>query len=355
VVLGRMACGGQARGTRWTCRYGQDHAGVGDRRNANDRRTLAGWGTRPHKKHCDMEWRGHGRGRTDSAVDGQWCGRGKVHIVGDVRKGAEVLAFDPARDVPLLARELAGIPDLGLLIIDPLVSSVSGDAHKSNDVRRSLQPIADLAAASGAAVLGLSHFSKGTAGRDPVERVTGSIAFGAAARLVLGAAKRTEEQGGKRIFVRAKSNLGPDDGGFVYDLEQIELPNRPDVFGSRVVWGEALEGTAKALLSAAETDEDEDTRSALEDAKDFLGQLLDCSSVPANLIWKESRAAGHSEATIRRAARELSVVKRKVGLKDGWAWELPAKVLKPAESAHQKEVSAFGEFGQVQEDAHPKS
>jgi len=36
-----------------------------------------------------------------------------------------------ARDVPLLMRELAAIPDLGLLIIDPVVSAVAGDAHKS--------------------------------------------------------------------------------------------------------------------------------------------------------------------------------------------------------------------------------
>lgn len=281
--------------------------------------------------------------------------RSKVHIVSSVTRAGESEPFDPARDIPLLAKALAEVPDLGLLIVDPLVSAVSGDAHKSNDVRRSLQPLADVAAATGAAVVGLSHFSKGTAGRDPVERVTGSIAFGAAARLVWGAAKRTDEQGGKRIFVRAKSNLGPDTGGFVYDLEQVELPSNPGVSGSRVVWGEVLEGTAKALLSAAETDDDEDTKSALTDAREFLAELLNVSAVPANLVWRESRAAGHSEATIRRASRDLGVVKRKVGLKEGWTWEMPAKALKLAEDAHPKEVSTFVPDEQVPEDAHHKT
>lgn len=281
--------------------------------------------------------------------------RSKVHIVSSVTRGGSVEPFDPARDIPLLAQALAAIPDLGLLIVDPLVSAVSGDAHKSNDVRRSLQPLADVAAATGAAVLGLSHFSKGTAGRDPVERVTGSIAFGAAARLVWGAAKRTDEQGGKRILVRAKSNLGPDTGGFVYDLEQTELPCKRGVFGSRVLWGDVLEGTAKALLSAAETDDDEDTRSALADAREFLTELLGVNAVPANLVWKESRAAGHSEATIRRASRDLNVEKRKVGLKDGWTWEMPAKALKLPEDAQPKEVSTFVADEQVPEDAHHKT
>ena len=47
----------------------------------------------------------------------------------------------------------------------------------------------DLAGTLQAAVLGISHFSKGSGGRDPVERVTGSLAFGALARVVLCAVK----------------------------------------------------------------------------------------------------------------------------------------------------------------------
>ena len=31
------------------------------------------------------------------------------------------------------------------------------------------------------ALLGITHFSKGTSGRDPTERITGSLAFGALA------------------------------------------------------------------------------------------------------------------------------------------------------------------------------
>src|SRR5262249_27719599 len=111
----------------------------------------------------------------------------RVRFVGPVIVDGDRRPFDPAKDVPLLAAQLAAMPDLGLLIVDPVVSAVAGDAHKSADVRRALQPLADLAQQTGAAIIGISHFSKGTAGRDPVERVTGSIAFGAAARIVLGA------------------------------------------------------------------------------------------------------------------------------------------------------------------------
>jgi RecA-family ATPase len=109
-----------------------------------------------------------------------------VKFVGPVEIGGERRSFDPAVDVALLARQLASIPELGLLIVDPVVSAVAGDAHKSNDVRRALQPLADLAAANRTAIIGISHFSKGTAGRDPVERVTWAQPSAATIKAVAG-------------------------------------------------------------------------------------------------------------------------------------------------------------------------
>jgi putative DNA primase/helicase len=105
----------------------------------------------------------------------------RVYFVGDVRDGVDVDArsFDPARDVLALVRKAETIGDIGLLIVDPVVSAVSGDSHKNAETRRSLQPLVDLATKLHCAVLGISHFTKGTSGREPIERVTGSLAFGA--------------------------------------------------------------------------------------------------------------------------------------------------------------------------------
>ncbi len=279
----------------------------------------------------------------------------RVRFVGPVTVGGERRAFDPAIDVPLLAAQLVQISDLGLLIVDPVVSAVAGDAHKSNDVRRALQPLADLAAATGAAIIGISHFSKGTAGRDPVERVTGSIAFGAAARIVLGAAKRRDDQGGGRILVRAKSNLGPDNGGYVYDLEQVAVPDYPNIYASRLLWREALEGTARALLADVETDEGDEARTALADAKGFLEGLLADGPVPSKMALADADQAGHARATIRRAMTALGVDARKLGMQGGWVWELPPKMLKNPEDAHSRKVSTFEDVEHVREDAQPQN
>jgi putative DNA primase/helicase len=130
-----------------------------------------------------------------------------------------------------------------MLIIDPIVSAVSGDSHKNTEVRRALQPVVDLAAETGCAVYGITHFTKGTAGRDPVDRVTGSLAFGALTRIVTVALKMPEEGShppGAWLFARAKSNIGPDGGGFYYRLEERENPDCPGLLNACVTWGESV-------------------------------------------------------------------------------------------------------------------
>ena len=140
-------------------------------------------------------------------------------VEGDARR-----AFDPAKDVAALGEAVTKIGDVSMLIVDPIVSAIAGDSHKNSETRRGLQPLVDLAQAQNAALLGVTHFTKGTSGRDPLERVTGSLAFGALARIVLVAAKGDGSEGSPaRVLARAKSNIGLDGGGFGYDLEQKSL------------------------------------------------------------------------------------------------------------------------------------
>jgi putative DNA primase/helicase len=179
----------------------------------------------------------------------------RVYFIADIREGNERRSFDPARDMEPLRRKLAEIGGVRLLIVDPVVSAIAGDSHKNAEVRRGLQPLVDLAGSMRCALVGITHFSKGTGGRDPVERLTGSLAFGALARVVWVAAKHQEEgEDGRtvRLFCRAKSNIGRDDGGFEYDLHEAELKTHPGIFASSVLWGEAVQGAARELLASAD-------------------------------------------------------------------------------------------------------
>lgn len=250
----------------------------------------------------------------------------RCHFVGAVNDRQKKRAFDPAKDFAMLRQAVRNIGGIALLIVDPVVSAIASDSHKNADVRRGLQPLVDLAAAENCALLGITHFSKATGGRDPVERITGSIAFGAVARIVFVAGKEQadEEQGlpERRYFLRAKSNIGPDGGGFEYGLEQYELDRFPDVRASVVRFGGVVDGHARDILSRAE-DSPSDDYNALQEAVDFLIDLLAGGPVPSKRCQSEARDAGVAKRTLERAKKKLNVKSRKSTLAGGWEWWLP--------------------------------
>jgi hypothetical protein len=247
---------------------------------------------------------------------------GRVHFIGSVQGDGTSRPFDPARDIAMLSDFLAASPDVKLLIIDPIMQAVAGDAHRSNDVRRGLQPLADLGERFSVAIIGISHFSKGTSGRDPLERVTGSLAFGAAARIVLAAVRVADDPDGKRLLARSKSNIGPDGSGFHYRLEQAPLPRHPAITASRVAWLGDVAGSAKDLLNEADGEEGVG-RGAVGTAAFFLEDILKNGPVSAHEVKERAEAEGISEASLRRAKKQLRVAASKGGMKNGWVWHIP--------------------------------
>lgn len=273
--------------------------------------------------------------------------RSRVHFVGYTTLDGERRPFDPARDVDLLQEAADNIGDVALIVVDPIVSAVSGDSHKNAEVRRGLAPLVDLAARMDAALLGVTHYSKGTGGRDPLERVTGSIAFGALARVVLGTV-RMEGEARKMMMARAKSNIGPDGGGFSYVFEQIDLPDNPGVSASRIVWGEAVEGTARELLQEADFVQDR-AAPARDEAEDWLRELLEPGPMATDDVKAEAKEAGLSWATVRRAKDVIGARPRKNGFSDArWFWALPDP--KPTQNGRGTylpvKVSTFAPFDQ---------
>lgn len=257
----------------------------------------------------------------------------RVHFIDGIT-GSEGEAFDPGRDMDLLEKTAEGLQAPRLLILDPIVSAVAGDSHKGAEVRRSLQPVVTLAQRLGCAVLGITHFSKGTSGRDPVERVTGSIAFAALARLVLVAAKVKPGDDGdeRRVLLRAKSNIGADDGGFAYALGRAEVA--PEVEGQYVRWLEVLQGSARELLADAEADDADDGEGA-GDAAAWLRELLANGPVAASDVKRFADEAGYAWRTVQRAMRKAGAESRRVGYGKPAEWYLkPSRAIVAPAAPH---------------------
>jgi putative DNA primase/helicase len=250
----------------------------------------------------------------------------RVYFVTGVSTTKGGRPFDPASDFPALLDTAQSIPKLRLIIVDPVVMAVQGDSHKNAETRRGLQPLVDFAEKTGAVLLGVTHFSKGTQGREPIERITGSLAFAAVARLVLVAAKVDEANGGGRVLVRSKSNLGPDGGGFKYDLEQVTLDG--GALASRVVWGEALDGNARDILATAEVSSDAADREEQHGAVEWLRHILSegGGELLKSEVMRRGREAGFAERTLQRARDRVGAVAKVSGFgaDKRSVWKLPA-------------------------------
>lgn len=261
----------------------------------------------------------------------------RIFFVTGSRIDGEMLSFDPARDMIALTEHCERIGNVRLILVDPIVSAVTGDSHKNTETRRALQPLVNLAASMNAALLGITHFSKGGQGADPAQRVNGSIAFTAIARVVLVAAKvRGEDGEDRRVFARAKSNIGPDDGGFEYRIEQTAA--LPGISASFVAWGASLAGTARELLTDP-IEDDDGKQSALDSAIVFLREVLGDDVVPSTSVYAEAKQAGIAKRTLERASEKLGVRKRR-GDGGKWYWSLPES----AKSANRYNVENMAEL-----------
>ena len=249
----------------------------------------------------------------------------KVHAIQGTRdEFGDILPFDPSHDIDTLREVAKRMGGVALLIIDPIVSAVAGDMHKANDVRRSLQPIVFFAEEFHCAVLGITHFAKNTSGRNATERVIGSQAFAALARMVLVTAK--EEDSDQRVFTRAKSNISVDTGGIHYTIEAVTLPSALGVIETtRVVWGAAVEGNARSILASVEDILPREPVNLTQSAMLFLHGELAAGAKPAREVETRAKEMGISTKALRSAREQLRVLSSRAGFRGHVLWSLPGQ------------------------------
>lgn len=239
--------------------------------------------------------------------------RDHVFVLRGTCEGGRNRPFDFQRDLPLLLRKVEEIGDIKLVIIDSIVQVVPGDSNKNSEVRRSLEPLVQMAEACGFAILGLTHVNKGSAGKEPLERVTGSLAYGAVARVVLLTAKSEADAFGDGqphcVLVRAKSNLGPSDGAFAYRISAAMIPQGLNILrSSMITWSPTpIEGTARDILRAAAGHPAGPKVSKRDIAIEFVQRQLADGPLLCSELEARAKAANISDATLRRAREALGV------------------------------------------------
>lgn len=237
----------------------------------------------------------------------------RVHFVNTVRSRKGVSRpFDPAVDLPLLQAAIEkSEEEIGLFIVDSVADVVMTDGHQNNKVRRALAPLVELSEKTKCAALGITHLTKASGDRDPIDRIVGSVAFGGLARVVMMTARVADENGGGQILVRVKSNIGPDGDGFRYEIGNKTIDGHPGVSGSYVTYGEKMEGRARDLISMAETIVDPEEQGAIAEAKAFIANCLADGPMKVTELESAGKAAGITKRTMERARKIMGIKSRK--------------------------------------------
>ncbi len=223
-----------------------------------------------------------------------------------------VFVLDVVRTIPDDLTQLEALirqHSIGLVVLDPIMSFLSGkhDSHRDQDVRRALTPLVELAQKTGCAVLAVMHQNK-RQGVAAMYRAGGSIGFVGLARtaMMLGRDRDDPEQ---RVLAQVKNNLAKE-----RKAHRLQLVTPPGHEAAAIKWLGECDLSADDLCGPPESAE---SRSAIDDAKEFLREQLTDGPKPRTEVLSAAKSEGHSDRTMRRARRDLRIA-------NGPVWTLPA-------------------------------
>ena len=240
--------------------------------------------------------------------------------------------FDLSLDLSTLGSILADLPNPSLIVIDPVTAYLgSADEHKNAQVRSVLHPLADLAAAHGAAVLMVTHLNKATDKGNAAYRTMGSLAFLAAAR---GGWLVSKDRGDPslRQLTPIKNNIGPDRLGLSYRIDSptgrlLWEPGPSDLTADAALSGRP--GPPPLAPSSSPADDPFAESTKAHACSVWLRQFLADGPVRVEQVTEAADARGFTEKQLRNVRTGLGILSTRKGFGSGavYSWELPPGLL----------------------------
>jgi len=268
----------------------------------------------------------------------------RVHLLSAVRRVDGEGHYErliTLADVDAIEAALVKLPDCKLIVVDPIGSFLGGgtDAHRDNEVRGVLAPIAMLAEKYGPAVLVVAHRRK-SAGSIADDLALGSRAFTGIARAVWHLTRDNENKA-RRLLLPGKNNLAREGDGLAFSI--IGEP-------ARISWErDPVAMSADDALAAENQSRDRKPgpeAEALEGASGWLRSALADGPRPVKELldeWKNGQ--GGSKRTLDRAKQSLAVEAYRPEVPGPWWWRLPGK------DANLTEDMELGNLGNLAENS----
>ena len=172
--------------------------------------------TREDDRQCTMVWRLMANEGDKTLI---------IHGDDIVEHGQEC-DFDIENDMGPLNAMAESLPDLRLVIFDPITDYVISNENSNREVRKALRLLVKFAARHNVAVLALTHLSK-KVDLGMINRIIGSRGWSSVPRITFGiiAEEMSDEDGckietNKRILSPIKNNVAPKGPGIRFTIEK---------------------------------------------------------------------------------------------------------------------------------------
>lgn len=198
-----------------------------------------------------------------------------------------------------------------LVVFDTINTYIGkADTHKSSEVQQAFAHFRTIAKEFNCAVLVLRHLTKSKGGDKAIYRGQGSIAFTGLARVVMTVGQLPDDPE-TRVMAVTKINVTKAPKALCFTID--EMPNDR----SKFVWGDFVDLSSDDILAfnAKKAGKASDA-DRVEEAKDFLTDVLDDGPVEQTKLKRMAEKRGWDWKTLVRAADALGIDKFTTGKGD---------------------------------------
>lgn len=232
------------------------------------------------------------------------------------------------RHMPGQLHDIVTAHDIRLVIIDPLGSFLRrSDRASEGAIRDALQPLMNVIADTGVAVLGVMRVGKSGGPGRPAQRLVGSSAVPAIARSVIMLARVSgvdDDEPGRVVLQVVKGNYARPPQPLAVEIHDNGAVRWLGPVDAGI--DELAQGNAGLVPSGTDR----------ADAVEFLREYLAGEDAPAADVLAQAKKLGMTDITIRRAKKEAGVTSYRDPDHYGrWTWHLPLTDEDPALDDHR--------------------
>lgn len=240
-----------------------------------------------------------------------------------IAAGADLSRIAFPLDTALSADKLSNycdeMGDVRLITIDPFAAYIPGnfDSYKSQDVRRVLNPIGDLARERRLAVLLIQHLNRRADTLDALARIADSQGIPVARSVLIWGPDPSDpdgDQGTAKVLTRAKNNIARGNAAAGFGIQTTEVPDA----GSQPL----LVHTGASDALASDVVSDQDARSRTQEAVLWLRDYLADGPKETEQGGRDASEAGISTKCLRSARERVARSYRPGGNHGPYVWEL---------------------------------